>query len=509
MRSEARTRRGGVVAPSLVWAGTRAVLLLYVFKVFTVPGGMDITTDVSAIYHGWYAHLSAGAFPSGDVAWQYPPGAALVILAPGLLTGPAAGGLSYASAFFVLACVADAAVLGMLLYAVRRRGSRARPQPGTRGGRRRAGVWAWVAGVPLLGPTAYARYDLMVTALAVAALLAAARRPRWAGMLAGLGAMVKVWPALLLLGAPRGRATRAAWLTAPATALLLAAGFAATMPGSLDFLTGQRGRGTEVESVGSLALHAARYFFGWDGQIVLRYGSMEFVGSGVWLVTDAAMVATGACFGWLLLWRLRARTWSPGTMADAALAAVLVFVVTSRVLSPQYLIWLVGLAAVCLTLRAGRRALPSWLVLVATGLTQVEFPVRFTDVVTGGGWGSVALAARNALLVAAAVIACVQLWRSTVTEAPPGGTGQDSTVPAMRPPHQDARPAAAGAEAAQDEGAPHAGIPSEGAPHQGIRYEGAPHEAAPHGRAPHGIAPFSAREAGSRAGRSHSPATGR
>jgi len=36
-------------------------------------------------------------------------------------------------------------------------------------------------------------------------------------------------------------------------------------------------------------------------------------------------------------------------LADVGFAAVLVAVVTSRVLSPQYLVWLLGVAAVCLT----------------------------------------------------------------------------------------------------------------------------------------------------------------
>ncbi|MBD0693283.1 hypothetical protein BG452_40840 [Streptomyces sp. CBMA123] len=43
-------------------------------------------------------------------------------------------------------------------------------------------------------------------------------------------------------------------------------------------------------------------------------------------------------------------------MYDAALCALLIFVVTSRVISPQYLVWLVGVAAVCLTVRRPRPA---------------------------------------------------------------------------------------------------------------------------------------------------------
>lgn len=58
MRGEARTT-GGVAVPLLAWAVTRTALLLYVFKVFSLPGGLDVTTDVSVIYHGWFTQPSA------------------------------------------------------------------------------------------------------------------------------------------------------------------------------------------------------------------------------------------------------------------------------------------------------------------------------------------------------------------------------------------------------------------------------------------------------------------
>ncbi|MER6997761.1 glycosyltransferase family 87 protein [Streptomyces sp. NPDC000410] len=392
------------------WALTRTVLLLCVLKVLVVPGP-DVTSDVSGIYRGWYEVLKTGTYPLDDVTWQYPPAAALAILSPALLPF-----LEYATAFFVLALLCDAVVFGLLLYAGRRPGKSPR------------GAWVWVAGVALLGPTSLARYDLMVTAVAVAALLAAARRPRVLGALAGFGALLKVWPVLLLVGTPRGRATRGSWTAAVVTGVVVLLLCTAAMPGALAFLTFQRDRGTEVESLGALVFHIARHA-GWEGQVLLHYGSVEFLGPYVPLVSGAALGLTVLALGWLVVWRLRARTFTSSTPADAAFVAVLLFTTTSRVISPQYLIWLVGTAAVCLAFRSSRMGLPAGLILVATGVTFLEFPIGFTQVVESSPLGIAMLVLRNGLLVAATLIACRRLWAGTV----PGARGDGAQARAARP----------------------------------------------------------------------------
>ncbi|WEB43025.1 glycosyltransferase 87 family protein [Streptomyces yunnanensis] len=397
----------GTAAAWTAWAATRALLLLCVFRVLVLPGP-DVTTDVSEIYHGWSEVLRSGTFPLDDVTWQYPPAAALPVLAPGLLPF-----LPYTTAFTVLVLAVDAAALALFL------------RVGRAPGHRRTGAWAWIAGVALLGPTAYARYDLMVAAVAAAALLAAARRPRAAGALIALGALLKVWPVLLLTGAPlRGRRARALWGSAAgwAAGLMLAAVVAA--PGALSFLTFQRDRGTEVESLGALVLHLARHA-GWPGEVQLHYGSLEFLGPGVPLVSALSLALTGAALAWLVHWRLRAGPFgeraeygeraepAPATLCDAAFTAVLLFTTTSRVISPQYLLWLVGLAAVCLTVRASRQGPPAVLVLLAAGVTQLEFPVSFADVVASDARGIALLVLRNGLLVAACLAACRRLRAHT------------------------------------------------------------------------------------------------
>lgn len=393
----------GVWLPVAAWAVTRAVVLLCVLRVLVLPGP-DVTTDVSVIYQGWFDVLRSGTFPRADVTWQYPPAAALAILSPGLLPF-----LDYAPAFFLLILLTDAVVLALFLRA------------GRRPGHRPAGAWVWIAGVALLGPTAYARYDLMVTAVAVAALFAAVRRPRVAGALIAFGALLKVWPALLLTGAAvRGRRARALWWSAAATAAGLTLFFVAAAPGALAFLTFQRDRGTEIESLGALALHFARHF-GWQGQVLLNYGSLEFLGPGVAVAGTVALTLSLAAVGWLFLWRVRTRAPGPATLCEAAFTATLLFTTTSRVISPQYMLWLVGLAAVCVTVRGCRQTLPAVLVLLATGVTLLEFPVRFADVVASDPKGIALLVVRNGLLVAASLLACRRLW----VTAGDGGRGED------------------------------------------------------------------------------------
>ncbi|MDH6127254.1 glycosyltransferase 87 family protein [Kitasatospora sp. GP82] len=399
------------------WVVTRVLIVLMVTGVLRISGA-DVTADVSVIYHGWFEVLQTGTFPLDDVTWQYPPGAALVILLPGLLPW------SYLVSFFVICGVLDALAMALLMRA------------GTRRGRSFTGAWVWVAGVPLLGPTVYCRYDILVTAVAVAGLLALLRRPAIGGILLGFGGLVKIWPVLALAGTPRGRRTRRSWTAAVATMSALGFLLAAGMNGAFEFLKFQRDRGIEVESVGALPLHFARLAGTWHGQVSMNYGSLELLGPWVPLISRLSVAATAIGFGWLLLWRLRARRWQPATTYDAALTALLIFTVTSRVISPQYLIWLVGVAAVCLTVRGSSQKPVAALILVATMFTTLEFPILFGQVHNSLPWGVAVLTVRNGLLLVATLLSCRRLWRST------RGADAERTVvlPALEPAGYPIRP---------------------------------------------------------------------
>ncbi|NUL07103.1 DUF2029 domain-containing protein [Streptomyces lunaelactis] len=398
-------RHGSAQATALgaVWAATRIAMLLLL--IVDRLGDSGVAGEVHTLYRSWYEQLSQGAFPLDDVTWQYPPGAALVFLSPGTLPW-----LTYFQAFVALTLLADAVVTLAL--------SRAGVQ----------GAWMWVCGLPLLLHLPFARYDVLVTAIAVVALLAMPGRPRLGGALAGLGAMIKVWPLLTVLGTPRGRTTRAAWLSAAASAAALFAALTLGFTHTLDFLRQQGARGVQIESLGGTALQLARKA-GWAGKVSYQYGAFEFTGPYVSSVARLSLLLTAVALGWLLLWRVRARHWTTATPFDASLAAVLIFTVTSRVISPQYMVWLLGLAAVCLTSRHTTQRPVALLLLPAAALSTLAYPLLYQDVLDGTPLGVLLMVVRNGLLVTAAALSCRRLWTATATRTSVAGRAPVLTSP--------------------------------------------------------------------------------
>ncbi|MGW5196348.1 glycosyltransferase 87 family protein [Streptomyces spiralis] len=392
-RAVARRR---LLALTATWLLTRALMLwLLVHDGLPLLGRGAVAREVWLLYRHWYTVLSHGAFPAHDTLWQYPPGAGVVLLSPALLPG-----LTYFQAFVALTLAADALITLALARA------------GTRPGRSLRGAAYWTLGLPLLMHVPLARYDVQVTAIAVLALLALGRSPRACGAFAALGALVKVWPALVLLGTPRGRTTRSAWTWAAATGAVVGLLLAGVFRNPLAFVRQQGDRGVQIESFGGTALALATHA-GWPGTVRYQYGALEFTGPHVTAVAHLALALSAVGFALLLLWRVRVRHRTPATPYDAALSAVLLFTVTSRVISPQYMVWLLGLAAVCLTSRQTTQRPAAALIAAASLVSVIAYPMLYPQV-AGCTWtGCALMSVRNGLLASAAVVSFVRLWRST------------------------------------------------------------------------------------------------
>lgn len=377
----------GRVGIVLVWLITRGIVIGYALSPRGIRRATGGNHDI-ALYERWADQIIKGAFPAHDVRWQYPPLAGPVLALAKGLPG------DYIHGFVALALLMDLVVLLMLLR---------QPLLG--------GAWLWTLAIFTLGSTVYLRYDLFVTVPAVAALLVLPRY-RWFGALAAIGALLKVWPALLLLSLPRDRRLlRGGAIFAGVAALLLGVShlYARNM---MTFVHNQGGRGLEVEAVAATPFQLARAFFGWHAPVKLRYGSVQVIAHQADVVAGLCVFAT--LIGLLIVayaaWRRSPAAWTPALGADIALAAVLVSVVTSRVVSPQYLVWLIGLGAVCLVRADSRMRLPVILIAVAAPLTFYTFPWQWGAFLRAHWLPTLIFVTRNGLLVVATVLAVIRIW---------------------------------------------------------------------------------------------------
>ena len=392
-----------------VWILTRGLMVVLVG--FWLPSGPNYQ-DVE-LYHSWSQFIvEAGSLPN-ETLWQYPPGAAFLMLIPRLSR------VAYEPSFMVLMLLVDLIGLWLITRLAKDEG-------------RDFGVWIWLLAMPLLatldswGGLPLLRFDLVPTVAAIGGLLVIHRRPALFGGLAGIGAMIKVWPLFILFGEwDRERLLRSAGAAVVAIAAVFA--IAALFFGDpFGFLNDQGGRGLQAEAVGALPWKLREVVTGKGQYLIARYGSNEIasdLGNAVATALDLAALFVLVMAG--VWWRLRDRGIRSGRwdLKDVALSrdfvftVVLLFVVVSRVLSPQYMIWLVGLCAVVLSSRRTRVARAAWLTVGAIVLTAgVAQAIAIT------------LVTRNLVLLYAAVDAAVVL---SLVLIGPGEVGDEEAARAV------------------------------------------------------------------------------
>ena len=189
----------------------------------------------------------------------------------GLGNGPA-----YLVAFIVFMLALDA----VFTYAVWRSGGR----------RHDAGVDFWLLFVFLVGPLSYVRFDMIPAVLAGGALLAARTRPWVAGALTGLGAAIKLWPALLipvLLADKERRKPTAIGFVVVGFGLALISLITGGLTRLFSPLTWQSGRGLQIESIWATPLMLLRMVRPEQWVVeISRYQAYEIFGAGRGTVAD-------------------------------------------------------------------------------------------------------------------------------------------------------------------------------------------------------------------------------
>ncbi|HUA50175.1 MAG TPA: hypothetical protein VMA77_33390 [Solirubrobacteraceae bacterium] len=363
------------------------------------------------IHHGWYALdrqwdtreyakyanyiVGRGLFPYRDFSVEYPPLALPIFLLPRLLAGQSFSGYMEVFELMMAACGMIAAGLSALVLAAQRVSTRQLV----------CGVALIALSPLLLGAVMLSRYDLFPTMLTIAALAALYFDRKWSAfVLLALGTAAKAFPIVILplalLYVWRNEGRRAAlWGLALFAGVVLVCflPFLVVAPHGVWWAVhGQENRPLQLESVGAALFLAAHQLVGVHLSYYFTHSSDNLDGHVP--MTFAGVMSVLQLLALVAVWLVYAL--GPATRArllTTSAAAVCAFVVFDRVLSPQYLIWLVPLVAVL----RGRRGLAAvWLLACAMAMTQIYYPLHFDPLRTFAPLQSWVVVTRDLLLVA-------------------------------------------------------------------------------------------------------------
>src|SRR5215212_10060885 len=386
----------------LVWLATRLLILIVLaaFERFVVG-------DVFYYHRKIHALFAAGL---DRTLYEYPTPVVWILWLPyGASFGNRVG---YLVAFIAFMLALDA----LFTYALWRSAGR----------RHDVAIDFWLIFVPLIGPLCYLRFDMLPAVLAGGALLAARHKPWITGALTGLGAAIKLWPALLIGAFMSYRADRR-----PAGLAFVIVGFGLALL-SLIFggwsrlispLTWQSDRGLQIESIWATPLMLGRVLRPTEWTVDMStFNAFEVFGPGVSQLLTLSNLATLAGLGMIIALYVRAlRNPQPSAVAVGmvVLATVAIMTVTNKTLSPQYLLWLGGPMAALLILQSGaadrERLLLRRLVIalfVLAGLTHLVYPLLYNGLLGRHGPSMIILstlvtAVRNLGLV----VLTIEIWR--------------------------------------------------------------------------------------------------
>jgi len=349
------------------------------------PNGVA-DTGLYGLYGGNIAH---GLVPYRDFFMEFPPGAIPALALPAL---PGAHYVSWFKGFEFMCAVGTLACLVSILARVARSRNAFYAAVGI------AAVAPAVLGAIALNSFDY--WPAFLTTASIAALLAGHRRTGFA--LLGGATAAKLFPAGLLAVALLYEARRSGrrWRDSLAVYLgavaLVFAPFAIIAPGGLRFsLRTQLARGLQLESLGGALFAAAHHLGGYRPRYTPNLAYAQLSGSAATAVADLSTAVMAAAILWVA-W-LYARSQGDGEDFVLAVAATVVGIVAfAKVLSPQYLVWLIAFVAAVATSVGVAGPL---LLLLALGLTQIWVPGRF-DQLQAMDWVTWVLLARDLVLVA-------------------------------------------------------------------------------------------------------------
>lgn len=354
-------------------------LSLGVIAAATFPNAFHFHALDLLIYHGSSLAVLQGRWPSVDGQMVYPPLALVPFFLPHLMaipTGPALSLEAYARLWPLVSIGLSGAVSLWLFHSP----SATSLPSGSR-------VFRYTVFAILSGPILLWRYDLFPALLALAAAFALWKeRPFIAGLYLGAGIAAKLYPVFLLpvfglylwARGEQKRGTPRFLLGTSIAAVVPFLPFAMFQPNLLaSLLTYHSHRGLEIESLYAGWVALLSHLALTEARPVLHYGTWDLASPMAtfflrWQPLAFALTYAGSLVhAWRQFRQAHAeKVIPPDRLMSASLNALLAFVVTNKVFSPQYITWLLPFGAFL-----KKRYLPVFLAVIL--LTLVDFPFLF------------------------------------------------------------------------------------------------------------------------------------
>jgi hypothetical protein len=200
--------------------------------------------------------------------------------------------------------------------------------------------------------------------------------------------------------------------------VVMAAAWALAGPDSLQWLLYQADRGLQIESLGAGLLMGVHVLVGQPVDVVRGFGTIQVESSGSDLFVAASPIVLVALLGVVVVVAFRrfrldedrlGRVPRPGVVL-ASVAAISALLVGSKVLSVQYVIWLVPFVPF-LPVRM------RWLVLAIAVLSTAIYTVDYAALMRLEPPWILALVIRNGLLAVLLAWIVAELWRSRGSSA--------------------------------------------------------------------------------------------
>ena len=391
---ESRVALLAALVVALLWPLMAALLLL------DDSGFGDLS-----LYHAWSrAGLAGHGWPVLDFDWVYPAGALLPIAALAWIPSEAGFGLAWIGVAFAL----DVLVLARL---------------DARGPHGRWAAWWWVLFVGALGSVSLARLEAVMVPLMVLAVLTLSRRPALAAAMLTFAGWIKIVPFVWLLPLVASGGRRWGWAAgASAVASAVVVVPVVLLGGGsrlLSFVTMQGDRGLQIESAWALPIQIQHVWGGGpDPRFETQLQTWELPGnlaSTLVNSADMALLPVALLAYGLILRALWARQDEiVAVLAQSFFLLALLLIVVNKVGSPQYVSWPAAAVILGLTqVDAGLRRewwRPALVLLVVAALTQLIYPVFYTELIAGNRVIAAVLVVRNLLLMYLFAGAARKLW---------------------------------------------------------------------------------------------------